>query len=204
MPGLRSEMNMKPDVAGAGTIRVWTIQPTAWWRSLRSGRVLHGDGRRICSHFRPAYRWLMRQMATRVPGYRGCFPVWVWESPKPDLRHAGHLPRGEAGARVELEIPHSRILLFDFETWHCVLNRWHLSLSWRESLDWDRRIKGLDQYRAPLPEPFESELQATWDRVFDLDRLRRTKLWGPIDEIQGVTEYVRLDEVRRVEEFVAR
>jgi hypothetical protein len=55
-----------------------------------------------------------------------------------------------------------------------------------------------------LPEPFESELQATWERVFDLDRPRRTKLWGPIDKIQGVTGYVRLDEVKRVEEFVAR
>jgi hypothetical protein len=29
-------------------------------------------------------------------------------------------------------------------------------------------------------------------------------MWGPIEEIQGVTEYVRLDEVRSVREFVGR
>lgn len=193
-------MNMTPD----GTIRVWTIQPAAWWRSLRTRGMLHGDGRRIYGHFRPAYRWLMRQMVIRVPGCRGRAPIWVWQSPKPDLRHVAHLPRGEPGVRVELELPCNRVLLFDFETWHCVLNRWHLSLSWRESREWDRRIKGLDQYRTLLPEPFESELQAAWERVFDLARLRRTKLWGPIDKVQGVTEYVRLDEVKRVEEFIAR
>lgn len=190
--------------AGAGTVRLWTIQPAAWWRLLQSRGVLSGDGRRICSHFRPAYRWLMRQMGSRLPGYRGRFPIWAWHSPKPDLRHGGHLHRGEAGVRVELELPKNRALLLDFETWHCVLNRWHLSLSWRESREWDRRIKGLDQFRGPLPEPFESELRATWDRVFEFDKLRRTRLWGPINEIQGVTEYVRMDEVRRVEEFVAR
>jgi hypothetical protein len=123
---------------------------------------------------------------------------------KPNVPAIGHLPPGETGVRVELELPRDHLLLFDFETWHCVLNRWHLSLSWQESREWDRRVKGLDQHRTPFPEPFESELQATWERVFDLDRLRRTKLWGPIDQVQGITEYVRLDEVKRVEEFVAR
>jgi hypothetical protein len=101
-------------------------------------------------------------------------------------------------------LPRERTLLLDFETWHCVLNRWHLSRSWRESKDWDRKTKGFDQFRATLPPLLEQELQATWERVFDFELLRRTKMWGPIEEIQGVTEYVRLDEVRSVREFVGR
>jgi hypothetical protein len=108
------------------------------------------------------------------------------------------------GGRINLELPRDRVLLVDFRSWHCVLNRWRLSLSEREGRDWDRRTKGLDLHRAPLPAPLEAELQATWERVFDLDRLRRAKLWGPIDEVQGVTEYVRLAEVRAVDEFIAR
>ena len=146
----------------------------------------------------------MEQMARRVPGYTGGFPVWFWHSPKPDLRCAGHRSAGERGVRIELELPRERVLLFDFQSWHCVLNRWRLSLSERESKEWDRRTKGLDQHRAPLPAPLEAELQATWERVFDLDRLRCARLWGPINEIQGVTEYVRLEEVRGVTEFLAK
>ena len=96
------------------------------------------------------------------------------------------------------------MLPFDYEAWHCILNRSPLSLSLREDRDWDRRTKGLDHFQSPLPEPFESELRATWARVFDIDRLHRTRLWGRVRSIQGVTEWVRLDEVRRVDKFVAR
>jgi len=146
----------------------------------------------------------MAQMHERIPGYAGGLPVWLWCFPKPDLRHGGHLARGEHGVRIELELPRDRVLSLDFETWHCVLNRWRLSRSWRENRDWDRQTEALGQYRAPLPPPLEEELQATWQRVFDLDFLRRSKLWGPVDEIQGVTEYVLLEEVRSAKEFVGR
>ncbi len=40
--------------------------------------------------------------------------------------------------------------------------------------------------------------------VFDVELFRRAKVWGPIGEIQAVTEYVLLNEVRRVKEFVGR
>ena len=146
----------------------------------------------------------MEQMDRRVPGYKGGFPIWFWHSPKPDLRHAAHLPRGERGLRIELELPLQQLLLLDFETWHCVLNRWHLSLSWRESRDWDRRTRGHDQYRNVLPAPLEAELQTTWERIFDLELMNRNRLWGPVNSIQGVVGQVALSHVRNVEEFIAR
>lgn len=146
----------------------------------------------------------MMQMRRRLAGYEGGSPVWFWCSSKPDLRHSAHLPRGERGVRIELELPRNRVLLLDFETWHCVLNGWHLSRSWRESREWDRKTKARDQYGASLPPLLAEELQSTWDRVFDFELLRRAKMWGPVDEIQGVTEYVLLDEVRRIRKFVAR
>jgi hypothetical protein len=147
---------------------------------------------------------MMDQMRRRVPCYGGGFPIWLWCPPKPDLRHSGHLARGEQALRIELELPREIVLQSDFETWHCVLNRWHLSLTWRESREWDRRVKGYDQFRHALPESLEAELQATWDRVFDLDLVHRTKLWGLVDHVQGVVDRVLLSEVRDVREFVAR
>jgi hypothetical protein len=187
-----------------GTIRVWSIQHADCWELFQKQGFLRADGRRVSRHFLPAYRWLMEQMRERLPGYTGGFPVWFWSSPKPDLRQHGHLAPGVHGVRIELELPRERALLLDFETWHCVLNRWHLSRSWRESADWDRRTKGFDRCRATLPPPFEQELRTTWERIFDFELLRRTRIWGPIKQIQGVTGYVRLDEVRSVRDFTGR
>ncbi len=184
------------------TVLVWTIQAAECWHRFTREGVLRTDGRYVDRHFRPAYRWLMHQMSRRITGYTGGFPVWFWHSPKPDLRRGGHRPAGERSVRIELELPRERVLLFDFQSWHCVLNGWHLSLSERESREWDRRTERFDS--APLTPQLEAELQTTWERVFELDRLRRAKLWGPIDEIQGVTEYARLEEVRCVDQFVAR
>jgi hypothetical protein len=85
-----------------------------------------------------------------------------------------------------------------------VLNGWHLSRSSRESDEWDRRTEEFDRLRRPLPPDLEAELRSTWDRVFDLELLKRARIWGPINRIQGVTEYIRLDEVRQVKEFAGR
>jgi hypothetical protein len=190
--------------SGSNSVRVWSIQNADCWDLFQKRGILRADGRRIQRYFRPAYQWLIEQMRGRVPGYTGGPPVWFWYSPQPDLRKRGHLQRGVRGVRLELELPRERVLLLDFETWHCVLNRWHLSRSWRESRKWDRKTEGFGPNWNPLPPALESELQATWQRVFDLDLLKRAKMWGPIDRIQGVTEYVRLEEVRSVKAFRSR
>ena len=185
-------------------IRAWTIQRATCWDLFQKQGILRGDGRRVFHNFRPAYRWIMMQMRGRIPGYQNGYPIWFWSSPRPDLRHGAHLPRGERGVRLEVDLPRERVLLLDFQTWHCVLNRWHLSRSSRESRAWDRKVKGFDQYRATLPPMLEAELESTWERVFDLELLRRAGIWGPVDKIQGVTEHILVDEVRRVKEFVSR
>ncbi len=188
----------------SSAVRGWSIQNAGCWELFQKRGFLRADARRIPRYFRPAYRWLIDQMRQRVPGYSGGVPVWFWHSPKPDLRKSGHLPSGMPGARIELELPRERVLLLDFETWHCVLNHWHLSGSWRESREWDRKTKGFGPNWNPLPSPLEAELQSTWQRVFDFGLLKRARLWGPIDRIQGVTEYVRLEEVRSVTAFTSR
>ena len=168
-------------------LRVWTIQRTEAWESFQKGRVLRGDGRRIWREFRPAYHWLKDQMARRVAGYSGGYPVWLWYAPKLDLRCSGHLARGTRGVRIELEIPRSRILLMDFQAWHCVLMGQFLELWEREDREWKRR-----------------EVRRSWERVFDLPALNRSRLWRPVEQIQGVAEYVRMEEVTDFQPFTAR
>jgi hypothetical protein len=205
MTGVGQKMREVPALDSTrNTIRAWTIQRTACWEQFQKRGILRGDGRRVDPYFRPAYRWLITQMGRRLPGCEGVYPVWFWYSPKPDLRHGAHLSRGERGVRIELELPRARVLLLDFETWHCVLNRWHLSCSGRESREWDRKTKGFDRFRVHLPPVLEAELRSTWERVFDFELLRRAKMWGPIDKIQGVTDYILSEEVRHVKQFIGR
>lgn len=181
-----------------GSIRVWTIQHADCWERLQPDGLLRGDGRHVWPEFRCAYRWLMRQMADRIPDYGGGYPVWFWHSPKPDLRHAAHLQRGAHGVRIEAELPAGRVLLLDFDAWHCVLNHGPLSLTWREDRNWDKRMAHL------LPGACEKELRGTWERVFDLDALNRSTLWRPVRYIQGIVEYIRLNEIVRIDRFTAR
>jgi hypothetical protein len=185
----------------AGSIRVWTIQHADWRERLRRDQLLRGDGRHVWPDFRPAYRWLMEQMARRIPDYRGGYPIWFWHSPKPDLRRGAHLQRGVDGVRVEAQLPASRVLLLDFDAWHCVLNRWRLSLTWREDSSWHQRT---GQHDGPLRAALEKELQASWERVFDLAALKRSPLWRPVRNVQAVAEYIRLGEIIHVDRFSAR
>ncbi|MBL8209865.1 MAG: DUF3841 domain-containing protein [Bryobacterales bacterium] len=170
------------------TLRVWTIQRSGWWQLLQHRGILGGDGERTWPEMRAPYQWMMGQMKQRISGYGGGWPIWFWHTPKPDLRRSAHLPKGTRGVRLELEIPACRALLSDFESWHCVLNNGYLALSEDSDID----------------NPTQQQKEASWSRVFDLDALKASGYWGPIDRIQGVTEYVRLDEVRSAREFLAR
>ena len=42
------------------------------------------------------------------------------------LAVCGHLPKGERGVRLELQVADDRVLLSDFDLWHYVLNYWYL------------------------------------------------------------------------------
>jgi len=110
---------------------VWTIQSVETWERLQTSGWLYADGRRIPPEFRFAYRWMRQQMRSRIPSYGGRYPWWGWARPKPDLRRAGHLPRGTRGVRLELELSDEEVLPSDpstgsghrFDAWHVVLNR---------------------------------------------------------------------------------
>lgn len=54
-------------------MRLWTIQPFTVWEQLQQKDQLRVDEALLPYHgYVPeAYRWLMRQLAQRFPGYRG-------------------------------------------------------------------------------------------------------------------------------------
>ncbi len=186
---------------------MWTIQSVETWERLQTSERLYADGRRIPPEFRFAYRWMRQQMRSRIPGYGGRYPWWGWARPKPDLRRAGHLPRGTSGVRLELELSDEEVLLSDFDAWHVVLNRGYLALNEAEFDDFYRRFEAAvpNPHAWPPPEPWHTTIISSWERIFDLDALTTDPDWyGPVTYIQVTFECLRLEDVRHVDYFVAR
>ena len=196
-------------------MRLWTIQTKeTWTRAEESGVLecneLHIDAdKEVDNRFRPAYDWMVRQLEQRVKNYpHNKYPIWAWYHPKPDLRRSGHLPRGTSGVRVEFLVSSDRVLLSDFEAWHAVLNCWYLSLSEEESENWDTcceraGIKICWDNWPPLS-PFKEELMRSWERIFDLELLKKHSEWMGGGAIQACIEKIYMDEVVNVTYFKAR
>ena len=198
-------------------MRVWSIQPQDVWESLYENGIWRAQESFVYKEWRFAYQWMMQHLGQRISPspVENIVPIWVWrlwrgsKQPRPDLRFAGHLPKGTAGVRMELEMPEDQLLLSDFDLWHYVLNYFYLPSSQRDAQKFDARIKkaGLDYYRTkPLPDAnFHAEIERSWERVFDIDRPKSAYARKREDKIiQGVTWELKLSDVQAVTQFIAR
>jgi hypothetical protein len=194
-------------------MRLWTIQPIEVWQRLQQQKTLlvdptHPDFLEKDEHRFAAYQWMREQMTRRLPTYEGNYPWWAYDY-KLDLRAQRFYtyPPNERWVRLELEIPLDKVLLSAYGAWHYVLNRWYLPYATeeesyqREGDAWDAEAKahGVDTYQnsLPFPEPWESRMRASWERIFDVDVLREA------NTIQATFERLELAEVVRVTEFVS-
>ncbi len=191
---------------------LWTIQSMAAWERLQQERILRGDGRRSQVYYRYAYQWMAEQMRLRLPPPHSKFPLWGWyrwqgiRRAKPDLRASGHLTKGAPGVRIEFELPGDRVLLSNFEAWHCVLNRCFLSLSEEEEEAFAAEMERASvQQKWSYPEPFRSRVLSSWQRIFDLEA-GDPEWWGLLSErsIQATFWELSLSRARRVDKFTAR
>lgn len=142
-------------------------------------------------------------------------PLWAWyhwESGarvRPDLRCSGHLPAGEGGVLIELDMDASEALLSDFELWHYVLNYQYLPVSIKDSRRFDAMLEG-QGFRTPSDVPgrnhsFHRAVRESWTRIFDLN-------WSEPDiasgfgrkAIQATFWNLRRDRVRSFTIFRAR
>jgi len=194
-------------------MRLWTIQTKETWARAEESGVLEctdiDADKAIDSGFILAYDWMVRQLEQRVKNYPcNKYPIWAWHHPKPNLRRSGHLPRGTPGVRVEFIVSSDRVLLSDFEAWHAVLNCWYLSFSKEESDNWDNRCEkagikiGWEKW--PPPSPFKEEIMRSWERIFDLELLKKYSEWMGGETIQACIEKIYIDEVVNVTYFKAR
>lgn len=196
---------------------LWTIQSIEAWQVLKASRILSCNNQLIEKEFFEAYVWMAQQMEKRIPFPRpgNALPLWAWyqwdgeRRKRPDLRSSGHLPRGERGVRIEFQIRDDWVLLSDFDLWHYVLNYWYLpqSLADEELFEMKLAEHGLSFYDTkPLPDPtFHDAIRQSWERIFDLECEVDDFVYPKEKKsIQATFWELRLEDVRRVDKFIAR
>ena len=168
-------------------MRLSTIQPIYVWETLQSSGVYRADETKIemLEDFRPAYAWMVKEMERRIgPRPSGvCWPVWAWYKTngrigRVDLRRSEHWTV-EPSVCIEFEMSDDRVLLTDFDAWHCVLNNWACLENQAEADAFDRLEETLST------EAFQKRLEATWQRIFRLEP-HEDYFWnGKVEDIQA-------------------
>lgn len=163
-------------------LRLVTIQP------LKVLEILKKTGRFFCSYaetvgtgddfnntFSDAYAWYIDQMILRVGAApKGVYyPVWAWYKNEDECLFDGSW--GEAGeiyARIEFEADDDRVLLSDFDAWHCALNNCPCC----EGGTSEEYNKSFDAIMAAGKEA----IRESWEKIFDVSNSAciQATIWG--------------------------
>lgn len=114
---------------------------------------------------------------------------------------------------LTIEIPEQRVLLSDFDYYHIVLNNMYVPCSEEDDENFDKVLKqaGLtyhdlnqknedDEWKIP----FRNIMIQSWNRIFDLEKLASEYHGSTGQSIQAFMWEIHLDEIKKVERFIAR
>src|SRR5579864_871521 len=186
-------------------MRLWTIHPARVWEALQEEGKLLVDERHLPSfgYVPEQYRWLVNQLTCRIPGYPGSLPWWSYTK-KPDLRSFRFLRPAGKEVRIELELDAGEFVVFPAWAWNQVLCQHYLSVVGGEYVKWEKRLRSVvpDEDLYPLPQPWQSELEKSWERLFEptLPPSPVMGTWGTSDTV-AVFGILRLGNVRQITPF---
>ena len=182
---------------------LWIIQDEAAFEIFQKTGVLRADPNHLIfdGEFQPAYDWMASQMHQRIgPAPSGVqYPVWAWyqwegKRKRMDLRQSGYAQRGTPMVQITFEADTKDFLLSDFDAWHFVLGNDYIA---DNEQDWDGFYANDGDHRI-------SEIVASWDKIFDMDRdILNWNAEPAARSIQATLWEVRMSQVKKVEHFIA-
>jgi len=204
-------------------MKLWTIQDQKAYKQLKKTGVLHANEKYLwCEEsLKFAYDWMASELAKKDIMPEGVrYPIWAWyqwegKKKKRDLRKSGLSPRGNKSVQLEIEIPDNKVLLSDFDVFHCVLNNLYLSSSKKDDDRFRKwyRSQGInygdwkhDTSHNKKIQIVKKAIVKSWSGVFYLTKEDNNWLYGRNSEksIQAVFWELREDQVVWAREFTAR
>lgn len=176
------------------------------WEALRErGELLVDEPRAVDLHeWRDSYDWMANQMKARLGCDDSHYPWWAWQVPKPHMRKWRGFIRAEnvenkRVVKIELSVLKSEVLLSLFIPWNMVLMHGYVASSREEDLVWEERLSGagLGWNDYPLPEPWQTELVRSWERIFDLSCMASGGSWHT-DQVQATFFRMAMKDVAKV------
>ena len=160
------------------------------YKKLEKEGFLSGNESFVTEDFPSSYQWMKKQISERIENTES-FPIWLWTK-KPDLNDEGHFVKGTNAVCLTLEIPDNKVLLSDFNAWHCILNDWFCSLTEEEDDLFEEGKLNISK-------------EQSWERIFDLKLLQNSEMWMTEHQIiQGVTPFIKKEQVLNIEYFIAK
>ena len=155
-------------------MRLWTIQPREVWEKLENhGEVWVEEACLTDGYVPDQYRWLAQRLARHLPDYSGRLPWWAYGE-FADLRsYRFTRPRGKPQVRIELELSADRAYRMPCWAWNMVYGAQYLTLDAAEHECWmgevQKAFPGDDYWLWQLPDPWKSQLEASWELLFHPD-----------------------------------
>ncbi|MCR8629884.1 DUF3841 domain-containing protein [Paenibacillus radicis (ex Xue et al. 2023)] len=167
----------------------YSIQTYEAWREAQINGYFIGNEKFVWDEFKTPYRWLIDQMNELIE-HDGTYPLWLWLE-KPDLSEEALLEKGTEAVCLTLSVPDHRVLISDFNAWHCVLSNFYCCLTDEEDDQIDQGV-------------FKLSMEESWKRIFDIDLLSQSEYWTTEEPLlQGVTGKIFLHQVISFEFFKA-
>lgn len=180
-----------------GCLSLVTVQPRAAYESLAETGSLTGDWAAVANDLRPAYRFMVEQMAVRGGSRVDQPPVWLWARvPIETLRRDLVARRGEGAVLVRVSVPHERVVVSTHEGWHRVLNRQWCPAPGQPDRAYARFLDEVDALFGhtrwtfeELPARLRVKVEASWRWCLV------PELFGPAAAVQAVVPRVEAADV---------
>ena len=183
---------------------LWTIQHEDAFKEFERTGILRANNNHLfCEDdFRFAYDWLSQEMVKRIgpPPANVRYPVWAWYQwegarKRRDLRESGYAERGTPMVQIEFVADSESFMLSDFDTWNLILANHFVANNEQE---WDL-------FYEIHPNPKQSDVEASWAKVFDLNSYALNWTSSPEEKsIQATLWQIEMSQVKKVEHFIAK
>ena len=199
-------------------MRLWTVQPIEVLKAIqREGFARVDPSKTPTRWFVPSsYRWLIWQMGERLvlpdeyhgnddSHRKGIFP-WFAYCERPDLRWVRHSQMGKQ-TLIEFSPPLDRFLSFPCWAWGDIFCGFFLAYTRQEYSDWNSKFReshgcGYRDWEASvLPQPFQSERDASWLRLFDPAIPKRSWRRGGTTKHEAVNDILDESWIKKVTLF---